>query len=696
MNLKKTKMVQGLFVILVMMHHLSQKTSASWVPAKVRQPGLEIFVPIGYLLVSFFFFASGYGLTKSRKTKENYFDGFLIRRLEPILLTFTFTNIIYLWVRFVFGNNVYLPLNPYSWYVYAIMTLYIGYYFIYRKDRKHPLFLMSLVILAYSIICYVQILGDWWINTPPVFLLGIVFAENEEKILEKIDKKRLLYEICFFIIFLVCFIVTEKSGDVYRLIKILFPKSSFTYYWINIPVIILQIIGCSCFSILIYILLQDRKENGTVRFSCPQVIRKTLGFFGAMTLEFYLIHGLFVQFFGPYFFDDRKKHVCYIHNVLLYVIVVFVLSTLAAVSVKKITGIISDFYSVTPMFRKVFKDMLIGLGFVAIGFCLFTAVYSSYRHWLSNDLAGEVSEFRDRKITYADADGTKVSTLVEGNGIYTVVILGSDDDPCPTLDYRPLTERLLSKEINGSGKQLFRTIIIDYPGKGFSEESDKERTTGFFSETIHETLKSLGVKEKVILAADRPSALYAFDYMNKYPEDVSAFVGFNPYFPSLASHYLQGNFKCEEEYAWYLKRLVNYEARHQKLLCATGYVRLQSPVYEELFYGSGLHDDYDIMEDMYIRRYMKPAHVNEDLHLYENTKSLKGYSLPKDMPASLLLADDIRDHDYYDLDWMKEYKKLITNNDLQKISVIEGDPYAVFYNPSIFAKKIENITEFIK
>ena len=47
MSIKKTKMIQGLFVVLVMMHHLAQKTSASWVPAKVRQPGLEVFLPIG-------------------------------------------------------------------------------------------------------------------------------------------------------------------------------------------------------------------------------------------------------------------------------------------------------------------------------------------------------------------------------------------------------------------------------------------------------------------------------------------------------------------------------------------------------------------------------------------------------------------------------------------------------------------------
>ncbi len=690
MNLKKTKMVQGLFVILVMLHHLSQKTSASWVPAKVRQPGLEIFVPIGYLLVSYFFFSSGYGLAKSRREKQNYFDGFLVRRLNPILLTFCLTNLIYLEVRFVCRNNVYLPINPYSWYVYTIMILYAGFFLIYRKERKHPVLLMSLVILAYSIYCYVEILGDWWINSPPVFLLGILFAENEEKLQRIINtkKKTVRAVITLAVIFAVCFAATERCGDIYNLLKRLIPGMAISYYLINIPCIILQAVAGSCISILIYILLPYINPGKRVE--------SILGFFGAMTLEFYLIHGIFVQLFGHHFIDDKTKPVLYIKNVFLYVIVVFILSTISAFLIKKLCSIISDFYDHTPMFKKVFRDMLKGAAFVAAAFVVLTIVYSSYRHKLSESLESKLESFRDKNITYVDVNGTKVSTLLEGSGRYTVVILGSDEDPCPTMDYRPLTERLLSKTDPDSGSELFRTIIIDYPGKGFSEDTDRERPLDFYTETIHETLKALGVKEKVILAADQPSGLYAFDYMSRYPDEVAAFVGFNPYFPTLARRYLQGNFRNEDEYAWLMKRIPTIEGRKQDMLCATGYVKLQAPIYEYLFSGSGLNEEYDIMEEMFIRRYLKHAHMNELENLYENTKKLRDYKLPKDLPACILLADEIRKNKYYSLDWQDEYRKIITNDDLQKVSIIADDPYAVFYNPSIFAQKIENITEYLR
>ncbi len=687
MDIKKTKMIQGLFVVLVMMHHLAQKTSASWVPAKVRQPGLEIFLPIGYLLVSFFFFSSGYGLTKSRKLKENYFSGFLIRRLNPILMTFLITNFIYMWIRFLYGT-VYLPLNPYSWFVYAIMVMYAGFYFVYRKDIKYPELWMGIVILAYSIYCYVTMTGDWWINSPPVFLVGILVAENEEKIQAFVGKKKKLYAVCLFVIFLICFIVTERSTDVYNLIRFINFGRDFSYYWINIPCIILQAVAGTCFSLLIYVLLPD--------INPPQKVGKVLGFFGAMTLEFYLIHGLFVQFFGHHFFDDDTKPACYIRFIPLYVLVVFILSTVSAFVLKKATALISDLYLQIRMFRKVFVDIL-GIGaVVAVGFISFTCVYSAFRHNLSKELEPKLYEFRDKNITLVDVGGKKVSTLLEGHGKYTVVILGSTDDPCPTMDYRPLTERLLSKDIRDTEKQLFRTIIIDYPGKGFSEDTDRERTLDFYTETIHETLKALGVKDKVVLVGDQASGMYAFDYINKYPEDVLAYAGFNPYFPNLARHYMEGNFKNEAEYAWYMRRIPQYEGMFQRVLCATGYIKFQSPVYKYLFYGSGLGEHYDIMEEMYNRRYLKPAHVNEAMHLYENTKSLKGFKMPEDLPAEFLLADDIRDNDYYQINWWKEYNKLITNTDLQKVSIIEGSPYEVYGNASIFAKKVENLMETIE
>jgi membrane-bound acyltransferase YfiQ involved in biofilm formation len=179
MSKKTSKRILGLFAILIMMHHLAQKTSAFWIPDVYRQPGLGAFVPIGYPVVSFFFFCSGYGLIKQLRKKEDYMNGFLIRRLNRLLLVFVLTQIIFLLVRFAF-EAVDLPLNPYSWFVYTILILYVGFFLIYRKNRRTDLLFMALWILGYSVVCHILVTGNWWINTAPVFLLGIYAADHEE------------------------------------------------------------------------------------------------------------------------------------------------------------------------------------------------------------------------------------------------------------------------------------------------------------------------------------------------------------------------------------------------------------------------------------------------------------------------------------------------------------------------------------
>ena len=66
---------------------------------------------------------------------------------------------------------------------------------------------------------------------------------------------------------------------------------------------------------------------------------KVLQFMGALSLEFYLIHGLFVELFG-YDFLELRPSIYYIRNVALYLVVVIVLSVPAAVLLQKLHGLV--------------------------------------------------------------------------------------------------------------------------------------------------------------------------------------------------------------------------------------------------------------------------------------------------------------------------------------------------------------------
>ena len=83
-SLSQTKAWQGFFAVMILLHHVGQKTCASWLDRRwPRMPGLELFVPIGYYFVAFFLVCSGFGLYKSWKSKENYLKGFVKKRVSP-------------------------------------------------------------------------------------------------------------------------------------------------------------------------------------------------------------------------------------------------------------------------------------------------------------------------------------------------------------------------------------------------------------------------------------------------------------------------------------------------------------------------------------------------------------------------------------------------------------------------------------
>ena len=667
MSVKKSKNILGLFSILIMMHHLGQKTSAEWVPAIVRQHGLEVFVPIGYLLVSFFFFCSGYGLIKSMRTKEDYFKGFLVKRLNRVLMAFIITEVIYLIVRIV-NDVTELPLNPYSWFIYTIIILYIGFFMIYRKENKSSFLLMAVWILAYSVICYILIKGNWWMNATPVFLFGIYIADHEDKI-----KKKIPMIIVSGVIFVVTFFLAENRDAIYRALKIS------DYGIINIATIILQIAACSCFSLVIYLFASlkpdPEKEN---------VISKFLSFYGSMTLEFYLIHGLFVQMFGHHFMNDSTAPIYYIKNVFVYVIVVFALATASAFVLKKIGDFLSGMYKKSDVFKKFCKDQKRNAIIVCAIFLVITIGYSAHRHQLSADAKKNLEKYEKENIKHVNVNGTDVAVYDAGEGEYTVVLLGADDNPCPTLYLRPLANKLTDS---------YRVVIIDYPGKGYSGESDAERTTEYFADITHETLSQLGVTENIVLVPNFLSSIYTYRYIEKYPGEVAGFVGLDAVMPEIAEHVLEGNYNSVDEYRWYIRRITRLQKIEQKIMTATGYVKLQTPLYEYVFQGSGLKDYYPVMEEMHVRRYMQSAHLNERKNIYDNCESVAGYHLPDNLPAEFLLDNYVKSTNIYGVDWAKQYGKMITNKEIQSVEIISGNPYVIYYNPDIIAKKIDELLQ---
>ena len=299
MSLDRSKAIQGLTAVCIIVHHLSQELAE-------RAGAIGFFQGLGVLFVGIFFFFSGYGLYTSLKTKDNYLKGFLKKRFVTILVPFYVCNLIFVAASCICGEK-YKPLqllyvisgwsliNMHMWYIVEIAILYIAFFLIYRliKNRTAATVVMSLFVIAMIVgslmLCHGEDMscsywfqGEWWYNASFLFVIGIIFSKHAEG-LRKIARKG------YYFLLLVFAALTAVLGlqTNYLLVKY--------SYWSEIPgqdpkyldkfhCLAFQLPWIFCFVCFLLLIMMK------VRFGNP-----VLKFLGTISLELYLIHNLFLK-----------------------------------------------------------------------------------------------------------------------------------------------------------------------------------------------------------------------------------------------------------------------------------------------------------------------------------------------------------------------------------------------------------------
>ncbi len=331
MSLEATKNLQGLAAIGVICHHLSQPAANSAPMAALGQ--MQIFREIGFLFVALFFFVSGYGLLKSLDSKPGYLNGFLRRRCLPIVVCFYVMNVFYIVWHLLLGTNMPASewickitgvalLNDNAWFVPVILIQYLAFYVIFKNVKSRPLalFLSFLVVAVqagwflfnkhftwwwgptdwwkkpgalwlapwYKRPIALWYEGEWWVNSTIGFFAGLMLAQHEKKLLASLQKFYWPKLFGAFLLFAASFALR------------FFLYSKNIHYWLEFSgdnstlpralmfsVETLQVLSGLLLVVLIRLKLWSKNA--------------VLGFFGNITLEFYLMQALFLRQFAIMF-----------------------------------------------------------------------------------------------------------------------------------------------------------------------------------------------------------------------------------------------------------------------------------------------------------------------------------------------------------------------------------------------------------
>ena len=294
-----SKAIQGFSAVAIILHHLSQDLMKDAGP-------FEFLSGCGVLFVGIFFFFSGFGLYTSLKTKKDYLKGFLRKRLITILIPFYSCIAVFTIASCICGAK-YKPMallkvlsgwsliNNHMWYIVEIAILYLAFFLIYKliRNRTAATVVMSVFVLAMmggslllchgkDMSCAYWFMGEWWYNASLLFIVGILVSKHQDG-LRKIARKAYVVLLPLFGILTAVFgWITKRFLEKYS-------------YWSEIPgkdpryldklrCLSVQVPFILCF--VLFVLLVMMK----VRFGNP-----VLTFLGAISLELYLIHNLFLK-----------------------------------------------------------------------------------------------------------------------------------------------------------------------------------------------------------------------------------------------------------------------------------------------------------------------------------------------------------------------------------------------------------------
>ena len=345
---EQTKYMHGLLAVCIFLHHASQKSCAYWHRPEVIVHGLDVFVDMGYLLVAVFMFFSGFGLYKSYMTKPDYLKGFIRNRILPVMLTSAFVAWIFIPVRICMGEKLdpvrmvaYITgamlANQNGWYPITIVLFYFVFWLSFRfcKNKNTAIVIITVFVFIYTLIGTIVphnnwwLQGEWWYNSVHLFWIGLIVAKNEEKVTAHLKRHYVTYMVIGGMLLLVLPVVVKICSGFFSYyymegVRGLYKKPGLFFNMLGRRwVTLLSQMLCSLNFTLVFVMI-----NLKVKIGNP-----ALKFMGMISLEFYLVHGMFVEMFG-YDWLEVTKSVYYIRNVALFEVVVLALGIAAALLVK--------------------------------------------------------------------------------------------------------------------------------------------------------------------------------------------------------------------------------------------------------------------------------------------------------------------------------------------------------------------------
>ena len=279
------------------------------------------------LALVFFFFLSGYGLMTQLRlrtlrtptpTPSALWMGWLPRRLWGLIKPFLFFYAVALFFLFAGEGFNHIPQalerlksnlliwkfgipgpETAAWYLLELILLYVFFYFSFRYVRRwgRAVLVLILLTLLLMLAAWQASFGYYWLRYPLCFSVGVAYAIYERSIYKQIKSYRIL-----------CLPAVLLLMGVYIWSVLTFPNQSIVQIFIS---------HLAYFALPVMLTALSKAWGMTDLFMRRAYgpVGSALMWLGSISLETYLLHMSFVNFF--------RSPVVYVQSPLLYLVVVY-------------------------------------------------------------------------------------------------------------------------------------------------------------------------------------------------------------------------------------------------------------------------------------------------------------------------------------------------------------------------------------
>ncbi len=315
----------------------------------------------------------------------------------------------------------------------------------------------------------------------------------------------------------------------------------------------------------------------------------------------------------------------------------------------------------TGRMKKIFKMILKILAVFVILIVVFVAIVFIVNKISTKSEQGKIQTYGQ----LVPVDGKNMNVLIQGQGEETIVLLPGYGTATPALDFKPLIEELAP---------FYKVVVVEPFGYGLSDGTKKERTTENIVSEIHEALQGLNI-DRYILMGHSIAGIYGIEYINKYPNEVSAFAGIDSSVPT------QGGMDAE------------LPTGSLKLLKQSGFGRLMlkfgTDPYEELPFDDETKQQ---MRMFTLKNMYESTTLNEMEHISTNFKAARGLTFPPNLPLIFFIQANNTGVE----GWIPLHEEQIKDSVHGKVLTFDGDHYLHHTKSKEIAENFRTFMEEVK